>query len=126
MDRVIRSPKQRVPVAPQNGPRSEKALKKRMKYGMLGARHSLWDPILSFLHTFSPKSTHVGGPRPPNGCTPPYGKSWIRHWYPPRKYTSGIVLLRANGAKTYLGILWRGRGYRKSGITDFVNFFRFF
>ena len=24
-----------------------------------------WDPILSFLHTFSPKSAHVGGPRPP-------------------------------------------------------------
>ena len=33
-----------------------------------------WDPILSFSHTFSPKSAHVGGPRPP-----PYGKSWIRH-----------------------------------------------
>ena len=38
-----------------------------------------WDPILSFLHTFSLKSAHIGGPRPPNGCTPPYGKSWIRH-----------------------------------------------
>ena len=25
----------------------------------------LWDPILSFLHTFSPKSAHVGGARPP-------------------------------------------------------------
>ena len=38
-----------------------------------GARHTppLWDPILSFLHTFSPKSAHVGGPRPLNGCTPP-------------------------------------------------------
>ena len=34
----------------------------------------LWDPILSFLHTFSPKSAHVGGPPPPNGCTlPPTG-----------------------------------------------------
>ena len=34
----------------------------------------LWDPILSFLHTFSPKSAHVGGPCPPtNGCTPPTG-----------------------------------------------------
>ena len=31
--------------------------------GVLGA-HPLWDPILSFLHTFSPKSTRVGGPRP--------------------------------------------------------------
>ena len=31
------------------------------------------DPILSFLHTFLPKSAHVGGWRPPNG------KSWIRH-----------------------------------------------
>ena len=29
-----------------------------------GARHPLWDPILLFLHTFSPKSAHVGGPRP--------------------------------------------------------------
>ena len=27
----------------------------------------LWDPILLFLHTFSPKSAHVGGPRPPIG-----------------------------------------------------------
>ena len=27
----------------------------------------LWDPILSFLHTFSPKSAHIGGPRPPTG-----------------------------------------------------------
>ena len=25
----------------------------------------LWDPILSFSHTFSLKSAHVGGPRPP-------------------------------------------------------------
>ena len=24
-----------------------------------------WDPIISFSHTFSLKSTHVGGPRPP-------------------------------------------------------------
>ena len=28
-------------------------------------------PILSFLHTFSPKSACIGGPHPPNGCTPP-------------------------------------------------------
>ena len=38
--------------------------------GMPSAR-PLWDPILSFLHTFSPKSTHVGGPHPPNGYMPP-------------------------------------------------------
>ena len=31
----------------------------------------LWDQILSFLHIFLPKSTHVGGPCPPNGSTPP-------------------------------------------------------
>ena len=31
----------------------------------------LWDPILSFSHTFSPKSAHIRGPRPPNGCTLP-------------------------------------------------------
>ena len=24
-----------------------------------------WDPILSFSHTFTPKSTHIGGPCPP-------------------------------------------------------------
>ena len=37
-------------------------------------------PILSFLHTFSPKSACFGGPHPPNGCTPPpHGKSWICH-----------------------------------------------
>ena len=46
--------------------------------GVPGAR-PLWDPILSFLHTFSPKSAHIGGPCPPNGCMPPYGKSWIHH-----------------------------------------------
>ena len=39
--------------------------------GMPGARHPLWDPILLFSHTFSPKSTRVRGPCPPNGCTPP-------------------------------------------------------
>ena len=38
--------------------------------GMPGARLPLWDPILSFLHTFSLKSASVGGPCPPNGCTP--------------------------------------------------------
>ena len=31
----------------------------------------LWDWILWFSHTFLPKSAHVGGPRPPNGSTPP-------------------------------------------------------
>ena len=39
--------------------------------GMPGTHHPLWDPILSFLHTFSPKSAHVRGPCPPNGCMPP-------------------------------------------------------
>ena len=38
---------------------------------------------------------------------------------PPQKYTPGIISLSASDAKTYLGILWHGRGYRKSGITDF-------
>ena len=32
-----------------------------------------WDPILSFSHTFSPKSAHV------EVHAPHYGKSWIRH-----------------------------------------------
>ena len=48
--------------------------------GACRAHSPLWDPILSFLHTFSLKSARVVGPCPPNGCTPPYGKSWIRHW----------------------------------------------
>ena len=39
------------------------------------------DQILSFSHTFSPKSTHVRGWHPPNGSKAPYGKSWIRHWF---------------------------------------------
>ena len=39
--------------------------------GVPGARHTLWDQILSFSHTFSLKSARIGGPRPPNGCTPP-------------------------------------------------------
>ena len=33
--------------------------------GMPGTRHPLWYPILSFSHTFSLKSTHIGGPHPP-------------------------------------------------------------
>ena len=38
-----------------------------------GAR-PLWDPIPSFSHTFSRKSAHVGGPRPPKmGPHPPMG-----------------------------------------------------
>ena len=42
--------------------------------GVPGARPPpLWDPILSFSHTFSPKSAHVGGPcpPPPTGARPP-------------------------------------------------------
>ena len=35
--------------------------------GVPGAHHPLWDPILSFSHTFSLKSACVGGPRPPPG-----------------------------------------------------------
>ena len=42
--------------------------------GACRAHAPLWDPILSFLHTFSPKSGHIGGPRPPNGVhAPPTG-----------------------------------------------------
>ena len=33
----------------------------------------LWDPFLLFSHTFSPKSAHVVGPRPPTGTRPPMG-----------------------------------------------------
>ena len=29
--------------------------------------------ILSFSHTFLPKSAHIGGPYPPNGSMPPMG-----------------------------------------------------
>ena len=36
-----------------------------------GRTPPLWDPILSFSHTFLSKSAHVGGPHPPNGSTPP-------------------------------------------------------
>ena len=32
-----------------------------------------WPGARTFSHTFSPESAHVGGPRPPNGCTPPTG-----------------------------------------------------
>ena len=38
-----------------------------------------WDPILSFLHTVSPKSVRIRGPCPPNKCMPPHVKSWICH-----------------------------------------------
>ena len=41
--------------------------------GACPAHTPLWDPILSFLHTFSPKSAHIRGPCPPNGCMPPTG-----------------------------------------------------
>ena len=37
----------------------------KLKQNIGGSRGAcLWDPILLFLHTFSPKSAHVGGPRP--------------------------------------------------------------
>ena len=37
-----------------------------------------WDPILTFSHTFSPKSACVGGPCPKKLVHAPlYGKSWI-------------------------------------------------
>ena len=40
--------------------------------GHAGCTPPLWDPILSFLHTFSLKSAHVGGPRPLlTGACPP-------------------------------------------------------
>ena len=40
--------------------------------GGAGARPPLQDSILSFSHTFSLKSAHVGGQNPPqNGSTPP-------------------------------------------------------
>ena len=32
-----------------------------------------WDPILLFLHTYSPKSNHIRGPRPLMGARPPLG-----------------------------------------------------
>ena len=38
------------------------------------------DPILSFSHTFSPKSARVGNRRSLNGVRAPKGKSWIRLW----------------------------------------------
>ena len=40
----------------------------------------LRDPILSFSHTFSPKSAHIGGPRPSpdTGPRPHCDKSWVR------------------------------------------------
>ena len=39
--------------------------------GRAGRRPPLQDPILSFLHTFSPKSTHVGVHAPLNRSTLP-------------------------------------------------------
>ena len=41
------------------------------------AHAPLWGPILSFSHTFSPKSAHIGGSCPPKWIHAPYGKSWI-------------------------------------------------
>ena len=40
--------------------------------GVPGA-HPLWDPVLSFSHTFSAKSAHAGGPLPTMGARPPTG-----------------------------------------------------
>ena len=45
------------------------------------ARAPLRDPILSFWHTNFTKRSCLGSPRPPTLSTPPYGKSWIRHWF---------------------------------------------
>ena len=37
-------------------------------------------PILSYQHTKFSKCTRLRSPRPTMRSTPPYGKSWIRHW----------------------------------------------
>ena len=42
-----------------------------------GAPDPKWDPILSFLYTFSPNSACVGGQSPQWDCPPP-AQSWIR------------------------------------------------
>ena len=50
--------------------------------GVLPVHAPQQDPILSFLHSFLPKSTHCQRSVPPQWlCAPPppNGKSWIRH-----------------------------------------------
>ena len=47
--------------------------------GVPGAR-PLRVQILSFRHTKFSKCNRLGSQRPPTRSTPPYGKSWIRHW----------------------------------------------
>ena len=38
-------------------------------------------PILSFSHTFLPKSAHIGGRHPPTARHPPNRKSWMRYLF---------------------------------------------
>ena len=52
-----------------------------------------WDPILSYSHTFLPKSACIRGWHPPMAQCPPNGKSWIHHWKPLRMDCQTSALL---------------------------------
>ena len=57
-----------------------------------------WDPILSFLHMFSPKVPVLEVGAAPNGLVPPNGKFWISNclWfqaYNHFKFPVGLTLL---------------------------------
>ena len=78
--------------------------------GMPGTCHPLWDPILSFSHTFSPKSACVGGPCPPNGCTPPPMGN-------PGSATAVHLDLRLNTCNLYSTELYRLRIFNKLEVS---------
>ena len=59
------------------------------------AHAPLHDPILSFSHTFLPKSARIRGSHPPNGSTPPYGKSWICQCIPNNTISPCILIYTA-------------------------------
>ena len=89
--------------------------------GCVPAHGPLWDQILSFLHTFLVKRTHVRGPHPPNGSTPsPYGKSWCNEIYQHTTLNNNLrfKLLFRNNYNTYLQFHVGGRSRisRRKGV----------
>ena len=57
-------------------------------------------PILSFWHTKFLKHNRLGSPHPLlRGPRPPYGKSWIRHWFK-SKAKSYVVSIHETGEIT--------------------------
>ena len=70
-----------------------------------------------FAYIFTEKCLHWRSTTPPNGCTPPYGKFWIRHWLTLKSYCPKRRLALADPGGH--------RGVRPPPPPNRINFFRF-